>query len=197
MLSLELVLAPGVTDSALSLSYPYANELVNSAIKALVYIRVGVEDMDSFSALGAFAVLDVNIDFRKCLHIITNFSSAPDSLPRLGWAWGCRSHLKHYVGTSIIWISLADFDVDKFDTVSASPCKFPLLIANFIDDQEAQGSWHYPTNPFHPHFPTDIEASSCQSQETARVSTLSHGTRREIDLLVLGNRLQVGTFSMF
>ncbi len=54
MMSVELVVARGVTDSASCLSYPYTNELVNSVIKARVYICVGHEDGESFSATGAY-----------------------------------------------------------------------------------------------------------------------------------------------
>ncbi len=118
MMSTELVLAPSVTDSAASLSYPHANELVNSFIKAWVYACVGDEDRDRFSALGAFGVFDVDIDFRKCMHIATYLYSGTGSLPSPSWFWGCRCRFKYYAGTSINWISLADFDVNEFKMVS-------------------------------------------------------------------------------
>ncbi len=121
----ELVLAPGVADSASSLSYPYTNELVNSVIKARVYIRAGIEDGGSFSVLGANGVFDVDVDFRKRLHIVTRLFSTPGSPPRRSQSWGCRCRFTCYVGTDITWISLADFDVNEFKMVSASPCKFP------------------------------------------------------------------------
>ncbi len=137
MMLVELVLAPGVTDSASSLSYPYTNELVNSVIKANVYIRVGHEDGESFSALGVYGVFDVDIDFSKWLHIVAYLYSVPGSPPGQAQIWGCRCRFKNYMGTLIHWISLADFDVDEFHLVSASPCKFPKLIDISIDGQEA------------------------------------------------------------
>lgn len=84
MLSVELVLAPGVTDSATSLSCSYANELVNSVIKAWVYVCVGSEDFESFSAFRKYGVFDVEVDFRKRLHIATYLYGAPESLPGYG-----------------------------------------------------------------------------------------------------------------
>ncbi len=121
-MSVELVLAPGVTDSASSLSYPYANELVNSAIKAWVYTYAGDEDRENFSALGAFGVFYINTDFRKRLRIVTHFYVAGTGpLPVRNQVWGCRCRDKWYVRASITWISLADFDVNKFKLVSASP----------------------------------------------------------------------------
>ncbi len=117
--SVDLVLAPGVGDSTSSLSYPYRNELVNSVIKDIIYIRAGAEDGDNFSVLGANGVFSVDLDFRKYLHIVTHFNSTPGSVASHGWLWGCRRRLKTYVGTDITWISLADFDVDEFKLVSA------------------------------------------------------------------------------
>ncbi len=125
MMSVELVLAPGVANSASSLSYPYTNELVNSIIKATVYLSVGDEDFDSFSTLGAYGVFDIDLDFRKCLLLDTHFLSKTGSVPSQGRVWGCRRRFRYYVGTSIFWIRLADFDVNEFKSVSDSPCKFP------------------------------------------------------------------------
>ncbi len=122
-MSVELVLAPGVADSASSLSYPYTNELVNSVIKAIVYDSVGDEDSDSFSALGAYGVFDVDIDFRKCLYIDT-YLSGTGPIPTQDRLWGCRSRHKLYVGVWIYWISLADFDVNEFKSVSDSLVNF-------------------------------------------------------------------------
>lgn len=175
MLSVELVIVP-VADSASSLSYPYTNELVNSVIKANVYIRVGYEDMDSFSALGQYGVFDVDIDFHKWLHIFTSFYSAPGSLPGQSQIWGCRCRYEYYVGTEINWISLADFDIDEFKMVSDSPCKFPKLIVNSPDGQEAHGSRHYPTLPPRCCF-TSFTTALSHPTEIIRVSTLSRGTR--------------------
>ncbi len=159
-----------------SLSYPYKNELVNSFIKAWVYIRAGDEDMRSLSVLGQCGVFGVDIDFRKYLHISTHYISASGSFPIPALLWGYTCRYMVYGGTEIVWITLADFDVEKFKAVSASPCKFPQLIVNCIDGQETPRSWHYPTIPPQPHFPTYIETVSYQSLETARVSTLSPGT---------------------
>ncbi len=121
MISVELVLAPGVPDSASSLSYPYTNELINSVIKAWVYIYAGDEDPESFSAFGRYGVFDVGVDFRKRLHTVTHLYSETRSLPGQGQVWGCRCRRKDYVGTRICWISLADFNVNEFKMVSASP----------------------------------------------------------------------------
>ncbi len=120
MTSVELVPARGVADSASSLSCPYTNELVNSVIKAWVYISVGDEDSDSFSALGAYGVFDADIDFRKCLHIDTHLDSGTGSPPFQGRIWGCRCRCKSYTGTFITWISLADFVVDEFKLAGVS-----------------------------------------------------------------------------
>ncbi len=112
LMSVELALAPGVTDSALSLSYPYTNELINSLIKALIYICVGGEHAQSFSALGVFRVFDVDIDFHKWLYIVTSLYSVYDPRPDSdGWIWGCRSRFKYYMGTDIRWILLTDFNI--------------------------------------------------------------------------------------
>ncbi len=120
MMPVELVLAPGVAESASSLSYPYTNELVNSFIKACVYAYVGDEDLKNFSAFGRYGVFDVDVDFCKRLHIITLLNSAPGSLSYQYRIWGCRSRYKCYVGTEFECISLADFNIDKFKLVSAS-----------------------------------------------------------------------------
>ncbi len=126
----ELVLTPGVTDSASSLSYPYTTELVNSVIKAWVYTNAGDESGNSFSAFGAYGVFHVHIDFRKRLHLVTHLFSGTGSLPGQSQIWGCRCLAKRYVGSDIYWISLADFSVDEFKLVSVSPRKFPQLIVN-------------------------------------------------------------------
>lgn len=76
-MSAELVLASGVTDSGSTLSYPYTNELVNSFIKAKVYIEFGDEDTGSFSALGVFGALGANCDFHKNLHVSTHLRQGP------------------------------------------------------------------------------------------------------------------------
>ncbi len=123
-MSIELVLAPGVTDSASSLSYPYTNELVNSVLKTWVYAPAGNEDIESFSAFGRYGVFDVDLDFRKRLHMTTHLYSAPGSLPIQDQVWGCRCRFKPYVGGDIRWILLADFNVDEFKLVRASPCQF-------------------------------------------------------------------------
>ncbi len=125
MISVELVPAPGATDSASFLSYPYTNEFVNSFIKAWVYANVGDEDDGSFSALGRYGLFDVNVDFRKCLHIITHLDGGTGSLPAQGRIWGCRDRFRSYVGTSIYWISLAHIDVHEFKLVSTPPCRLP------------------------------------------------------------------------
>ncbi len=119
------MLAPGVTDSASSLSYTYTNELVNSFIKDVFYARAGDEDYESFSVLGRHGVFGVGIDFRKRLHISTRMRSGSGSFSLQSRLWGCRCRYRSYVGTNIFWITLADFDVDKFKTVGASPCTFP------------------------------------------------------------------------
>ncbi len=172
----ELVLAPGVLDSASSLSYPYTNELVNSFIKARVYTDAGDEDTESFSAFGRYGAFDVDIDFRKHLHITTHLNSGLGLLPFQYWVWGCRCRDMDYVGTEIRRILLADFNVDEFKLVNASPCRLPRLTVNSIDGQEAQGSRPYPTIPPQLDFSTYIEALSHQTPETVRVSTLSPGT---------------------
>ncbi len=118
-MSVELVIAPGVTDSASCLSYPYTNEMVNSYIKAYVYTNAGNESWESFSAFGRYGVFDVDIDFRKRLHIIMHFFGGTGSLTAQGHIWGCRRRSKSYMGTQIFWISLADFDVNGFKLVSA------------------------------------------------------------------------------
>ncbi len=124
-MSLELVLAPGMTNSASSLSYPYTNELVNSHIKAQVYIHAGAEDVTSFSVLGRYGVFGVDIDFRKSLCIGTHLLGAFGSFTFQNHLWDCRCRLIVYVGTLIYRITLADFNVDKFKVASVSLCKFP------------------------------------------------------------------------
>ncbi len=120
MMSVELVVAPGVADSASSLSYPYTNELVNSVIKASVYIHAGHEDWESFTAFGRYGVFDVDIDFRKYLHLLTHLFSGTGSYPAQSRIWGCRRNYNSYVGTEISWIFLAGFNVDQFKSVCAS-----------------------------------------------------------------------------
>ncbi len=176
MMSVELVLAPGVTDSASALSYPSTNELVNSLVKALVYTHSGGEDPEHFSGYGRYGALQVDVDFRKRMHMFTLFHCGPGSLPYQDQVWGCKCRSKAFVGTLIYWFSLADFNVDEFKLVSASHCKFPKLIVNFIDGEEAQGSRRYPTIPPQLDFPTYIEAFSHQTTETVRVSSVSPGT---------------------
>ncbi len=119
-----------MTDSVSSLSYPYTNELVNSFIKDRVYTRAGDEDPESFSVLGRYGAFGVDFDFRKSLHVATRLTRASGSHPFQSIVWGCRCRCKVDVGTRIYWITLADFDVDKFKMVGASPCKFPQLIEN-------------------------------------------------------------------
>ncbi len=178
MISVELVLAPGVTDSASTLSCPHTNELANSVIKDYVYFRVGSEDREKFSALGSFGVFDVDVDFRKRLYIATRLYGAPGSRSGRHQIWGCKCRYRHYVGSDIHWFPLANFNVSEFKSVSALArrFKFSKLIANFIDGHEAQGSRPYPTIPPQLDFPTYIESFSHQTTETVRVCTVSHGT---------------------
>ncbi len=132
-MSVELVLAPDVTDSVSSLSCPHTDESINSLIKDLIYIRIGDEDQESFSTLGGYVVSYVDIDSRKCLHLATKLSNDPGALPFRDRLWGCRCRVQSYVGTEIYWISLADFDVDAFKLVSDSPSKLTQLIVNSVN----------------------------------------------------------------
>jgi len=117
----ELVLAPGVTDSESSLSCPYTNELVNSLIKARAYIHVGSEDAESFSAHGGLGAFDANCDFRKRLHISTHLGSDIRSLPYNALLWGCKCRGRWYPGTVVSWIPLVEFDMSEFKLVNPSP----------------------------------------------------------------------------
>ncbi len=81
---------------------------------------VGDEDVKGFSVLGTFGVFNVDLDFRKRLLIVTHLYSLLGMPPFHTWLWGCRCRSKRYVGTSIYWISLTEFDVNKFKLVNAS-----------------------------------------------------------------------------
>ncbi len=145
-MAIELVLAPGVPDSASSLSYPYTNELVNSLIKAKVYIDIGREDEENFSTPGRFGVLDADLDFRKRLHILTNTWSASGSLPASGYLWNCEYRNKSYPGTLISWISLSKFNIDEFKSVKPIilySADVPLLTVNHVDGREAAARRRY------------------------------------------------------
>ncbi len=115
MMSVELALASGVTDSLSSLSYPYTNELVNSFIKAWAYTYAGEEDMERFSVFGRYGAYQIDVDFRKRLHIVSHLYNGT----AYGRMWGCRCRYKLNVGSVIYWASLADFNVDEFKLVSA------------------------------------------------------------------------------
>lgn len=114
-------------DSASSLSHPYTNELVNSLIKASVYIDVGSEDSRSFSVAGGFGALNAECDFRKSLHVFTNLVSVAGPFPRNGWVWGCQRRAKLYPGTRIVWVSLAKFNVSEFKLVSTPHTYNPFI----------------------------------------------------------------------
>lgn len=113
----DLVLAPGVADSRSSLSYPYTSELVNSLIKARVYMTFGDDDTESFSTFGAFGTLGADRDFRKWLHVVTHLFSGISSLPFNVRTWGCQFKCRSYPGTIIAWASLAEFNVNEFKLV--------------------------------------------------------------------------------
>jgi len=107
----ELVLAPGVPDSAFSLSYPSTNELVNSLIKVCIYRTLDSEDSEKFSATGEVG-LNAACDFRKHLHIVTHFTRVlrPDSSrPTRSLLWGCECRVKCLPGIFITWVSRAGF----------------------------------------------------------------------------------------
>jgi len=127
----ELVLAPGVTDSGSSLSCPYTNELVNSLIKARVYIAVGTEDLKSFSGPGGFGALDANCDFRKHLHLATHLWSDMYPLPYNALLGGCGCRVRSYPGTWIYWIPLVEFDISEFKLVNPS-----LRLANCFSNHK-------------------------------------------------------------
>lgn len=114
-MSVELVLSPRVPDSGASLSCPYTNELVNSLIKAQVYIHVGTEDTENFSTLGGFGV---ECDFRKRLHISTHLRNSIHSLPYNVSLWGCKCRGRWYPGTVIFWVSLVVFEIRAFKLVT-------------------------------------------------------------------------------
>ncbi|KAF9442811.1 hypothetical protein P691DRAFT_788958 [Macrolepiota fuliginosa MF-IS2] len=68
----ELILAPGIPDSASSLSYPDTNELINSIIKAqiLVYAHAMIGTLPDLSGMDSRWVQQSQYgDFRKHLHI--------------------------------------------------------------------------------------------------------------------------------
>lgn len=155
---IELIRAPGVTDSASSLSYPYTNELVNSLIKARVYISVGREDSQSFSAPGGLGALGADLDFRKRLHILTHFGSTIGSLPSSGFRWGCECRAKSSPGTRVCWIPLDKFNVDEFKLVNPSigPITFLTLIVHFPDDQATQASKLRPKISSQMEFPDQV-----------------------------------------
>ncbi len=117
---IELILAPGVEDSAASLSYPSSNEVVNSLVKAYVYFHTGAEDSQSFSVDGQARKLDADCDFRKRLHIVAHLV---DSRPSSGLRWGCRCRFKWVHGTSISWVPREEFpkfNVMEFKLVKKS-----------------------------------------------------------------------------
>jgi len=108
-----LVLAPGVPDSAASLSYPYTNELINSLLKAYVYVEVGGEDPAGFPVLRESRRSDADCDFRKRMYI---WSTWPGPVRTFGsWLWGCYSHMKGVPGAEIGYISPSGFP--KFDII--------------------------------------------------------------------------------
>lgn len=106
-LTLELVLAPGVLNSAASLSYPYTNELVNSFVKTCVYGWAGGEDPHSFPVPRTAGGLDGHRDFRKWLFTYTNF--VPTGHVFDSRLWGCGSQAKVFRGVRIDFISYNKF----------------------------------------------------------------------------------------
>lgn len=126
---IELILPPDVTDSGSSLSCPCTDELVNSLTKAWVYIVVGLEDPESFSAPGGFGISDASCDFRKHLHTTTHLWSHINSHPCEVLLWGCKCRRIVYPGASIHWISLAEFDINEFKLVHLS-----LSLTNYFSN---------------------------------------------------------------
>ncbi|KAF9442582.1 hypothetical protein P691DRAFT_681180, partial [Macrolepiota fuliginosa MF-IS2] len=93
---LELVLAPGVPDSASSLSWPYANELVNSALKAWIYewafetcFYFGSLPQIEHQLLQRFG----HINFRKARQNKAMVLGGDGGFLRSA-RWGCRGYLK-------------------------------------------------------------------------------------------------------
>ncbi len=111
--SLELVLAPGVPNSAASLSYPYTNELVNSFLKAYIYVKVGEENKRSFFVSREPGSLSAKCDFRKRLHTHTHLSRSDFLFQHM--LWGCVSEARFFPGTVLECIPGSEFH--KFDLV--------------------------------------------------------------------------------
>lgn len=135
----ELTLAPGVPDSAASLSYPYTTELVNSVIKGWVYSITGRGDAEGTPMPGDNGWL--NIDFRKHLYVRTRLLGATGSAPGNGLLWGCECRTKSSPGCRITWISgenSLNFRVADFKLVSLLNLTFRLrsLIIKFVKDDK-------------------------------------------------------------
>lgn len=113
-----MVTAPGVSGSGSSLSYPHTNELINSLIKARVYIHIGAEDAENFPIPGDPAGLRGECDFRKHFHIVTNFW-VRRPVAKSALVWGCECLQKTWPGTRIRTISWAKFDVNEFKLVGS------------------------------------------------------------------------------
>ncbi|KAF9454379.1 hypothetical protein P691DRAFT_808516 [Macrolepiota fuliginosa MF-IS2] len=98
----ELVLAPGVLDSSSSLSYPYANELVNSILKARVldFLHKSCLSLTSIPEISPQLLQQFqHADFRKCLYINTIMFKT--NRPMNTIMWGYPGHTKFISGTGL------------------------------------------------------------------------------------------------
>lgn len=169
LIPLELVLAPGVPDSAASLSYPYTNELINSLLKIHVYDTVGDEDPHSFPAPRESRGSDADCDFRKRLHVSTGLADINYAYSHL--LWGCESQARSFPGMKIEYISRSGFhkfNITEFRLVNSLSLIYDILISilNFKDGQTAGAGKYSPTTS--PELGIQIQVSLPQKKISER-----------------------------
>ncbi|KAF9446884.1 hypothetical protein P691DRAFT_732444 [Macrolepiota fuliginosa MF-IS2] len=163
----ELVLAPGVPDSAASLSWPYTNELVNSMLKACVYVWAFSSCFGYICYPGIEPQLIRHfgrVDFRKG-HEGRMMLFAEHSAPLHNWSWNYRGNSKYFRGTRLFRILPNEFQ--RFDAVA-----FNAMIKNF----QKYGI----IRPYYPNFPAWFKSlipKKLQDKHTSGLYRIGRGPK--------------------
>ncbi|KAF9444073.1 hypothetical protein P691DRAFT_363226 [Macrolepiota fuliginosa MF-IS2] len=115
----ELVLAPGIPDSAYSLSWPHTDELINSMLKVLAnnFLQRTCLDLISIPLLNPRVLQQFkDADSRKTLHLTTVLYGHGQLMSTT--LFGCQSYARSIPGTQLIRQlphEFSRFDIHRFE----------------------------------------------------------------------------------